>query len=148
MTEQALSESALLDIKNSELQARLLGSKDIANLLKQFESVTGYKIASEDGFQEVQGIPATGELVYKERSNQIEILAIKFRGNGEIILSQKESNFRTRYNPETFVVYRYNPTTPSIPEQILPRHAKYNFLTKVLHCQELIINLMKGREST
>ena len=148
MTEKTLSESALLDIKNSDLQARLLGSKDIANLLEQFESVTGYKITSEDSFQEVLGIPATGELVYKERKNQTDILTIKFRGKGEIILSQKESNFRTRYNPETFVVYRYDTTTQSIPEQILPRHAKYNFLTKILHCQELIINLIKEREST
>lgn len=149
MPEAVLSASAKLDLENNKLVEQLFGPTTTADIVNKIANAhLNLKIVSTQ--HTIQAMPATGELTYFHTPNtgvaselQEADYSIKFRPDGTIIYSESDSNFRTKYDPVTGNIARYDRTAPGIPDQILPRHAKHAFLSTVLTAEQAINELVE-----
>lgn len=142
MSETYLSESAKLDIANNELHQQIFNPKTTADLVANIAK-THPHLEITSAHHIIQAIPATGDLIYFHlqendivpRQLQGADISIHFRHDGTIIYSETGSNFRTKYDPKSGAVVRYDRSMPSVPDQILPRYAKNEFLRKIIETQ-------------
>ena len=148
MPEKVLNESTKLDIANSELIQQLFSPTYTADIMVNIaQNHPQLEIIGNDHI--IQAIPASGDLIYfhipdGDATNQLRgaDFSIKFRRDGTIIYSESISNFRTKYDPKSGTVARYDRSRPGIPDQILPRHSKNLFLTEVIKAQSLATTLV------